>query len=53
MVQGLLPPGAQRRDWRQTLVSDGFLIVRHPDQATALDIARTAANQIHLFADAI
>ena len=35
----LLPPGAPRRDWRQTLVSDGYVIVRHPDLRTTLDIA--------------
>ena len=27
----LLPLGAPRRNWKQTLLSDGYLIVRHPD----------------------
>jgi biotin carboxylase len=27
----LLPPGAPRRNWKQTLLSDGHVIVRHPD----------------------
>ena len=35
----LLPPGAPRRDWRQTLISDGYVIVRHPDLQTTLEIA--------------
>ena len=35
----LLPLGARRRDWKQTLISDGYVIVRHPDLQTTLDIA--------------
>jgi len=35
----LLPVGAPRRNWRQTLISDGYLIVRHPDLQTTLEIA--------------
>jgi formate-dependent phosphoribosylglycinamide formyltransferase (GAR transformylase) len=27
----LLPVGAERRHWIQTLVSDGYVVVRHPD----------------------
>ncbi|MDX1500450.1 MAG: hypothetical protein R3176_11160, partial [Woeseiaceae bacterium] len=27
----LLPIGTPRRDWKQTLVSDGFIMLRHPD----------------------
>jgi len=50
VVQGLSPIGAGRRDWTKTLVSDGYLIVRHPDQAEALAIARAAADRVHLYA---
>lgn len=46
----LLPIGAPRRDWTQTLVSDGFVIVRHPDWDETLNTARAAADEIHLFA---
>jgi biotin carboxylase len=46
----LLPVGAQRRNWRHTLVSDGFLMVRHPDWERALTIARAAATDVTLFA---
>jgi hypothetical protein len=35
---GLLPLGAPRRDWRQTLVSDGYLAVRHADREACLDM---------------
>ena len=35
----LLPPGTPRRDWRKTLVSDGFIMLRHPDLAETLAMA--------------
>jgi hypothetical protein len=35
----LSPIGMPRRDWKQTLISDGYLIVRHPDLQTTLEIA--------------
>jgi biotin carboxylase len=46
----LLPIGAHRRNWKHTLVSDGFLIVRHPEWDAAKDMAFTAATDIHLYA---
>ncbi|MEQ1501214.1 MAG: ATP-grasp domain-containing protein [Myxococcota bacterium] len=46
----LLPVGSPRRNWKQTLVSDGFLVVRHPDWTDALTIAHAAANEITLYA---
>jgi biotin carboxylase len=46
----LLPVGAQRRDWTQTLVSDGYLLVRHPEWGPALRIAKDAADNVRLFA---
>lgn len=46
----LLPIGAPRRDWQQTFLSDGNLVVRHPDRATALAMAEEAARTIHLHA---
>ncbi|MEN0066626.1 MAG: ATP-grasp domain-containing protein [Myxococcota bacterium] len=48
--QGLAEVGTPRRDWRQTLVSDGFLIVRHPEESMALKIARLAADRVQLYA---
>lgn len=47
----LLRPGTPRRNWKHTLVSDGFLIVRHPDWATANAIAEVVANDITLYAE--
>jgi biotin carboxylase len=46
----LLPVGAPRRNWKQTLVSDGFLLVRHPELATLLAIADEIGERVQLFA---
>lgn len=46
----LLPVGARRRDWRQTLVSDGFVMLRHPNLKTALEIADAAGSGIKMYA---
>ena len=46
----LLPVGAPRRNWILTLVSDGFLVVRHPDLQTTLDMADAVGTDLHLYA---
>jgi hypothetical protein len=46
----LLPIGARRRDWRQTLVSDGFVMLRHPDLPTTLEMADRVGSELHLYA---
>jgi hypothetical protein len=46
----LLPPGAPRRDWRQTLISDGYVIVRHPDLATTLEMADRFGTDLRMYA---
>ncbi len=46
----LLPVGAHRRNWKQTLLSDGYLIVRHPDLDTCLSIADQVGTDIQLVA---
>jgi hypothetical protein len=46
----LLPIGAQRRDWKQTLLSDGCLIARHEDYATTLRIQEMLIRDIQLTA---
>jgi hypothetical protein len=44
-VLDLLPIGAHRRDWRATLISDGMILVRHPelDALTFLESPRARA----------
>ena len=49
--QRLLPVGAMRRNWKQTLISDGHIIVRHPDWDTTCEIARIAASEITMVAE--
>ncbi|MEZ5458142.1 MAG: ATP-grasp domain-containing protein [Steroidobacteraceae bacterium] len=46
----LLRPGQSRRDWRATLVSDGFLMLRHPDLATTLALADRVGVEVQLHA---
>jgi formate-dependent phosphoribosylglycinamide formyltransferase (GAR transformylase) len=46
----LLPPGSERRNWRQTLLSDGYLLIRHPDLQRALEIADAVGTDLQLYA---
>lgn len=47
----LLPIGAPRRDWVQTLISDGYVVIRHPDWDTACAIADDFGTDLRLHAD--
>lgn len=46
----LLPVGAMRRDWKQVQISDGYLIVRHPELQTTLAIADAVGHDLRLYA---
>ena len=46
----LLPVGSPRRNWRQTFLSDGNVVVRHEDPEYTLMMAREAARAIQLYA---
>ena len=46
----LLPVGAPRRNWRATLISDGYLIVRHPDLKTIMAMADKVGTDLQLYA---
>ena len=46
----LRPLGAPRRDWKQTLLSDGFVMLRHPDLETTLRLADEVAEGLQLYA---
>ncbi len=48
--ENLLPVGAPRRNWKQTLVSDGFVVVRHPDLDVTLAMADEFAAEVTLYA---
>jgi biotin carboxylase len=49
--QKLLPIGTQRRNWKQTLTSDGHILLRHPDWDTACKLADIAAAHITMYAE--
>lgn len=46
----LLPVGAERRNWIQTLVSDGYVTARHPDFQAACDMADQIGMRLQLYA---
>ena len=46
----LLPLGAPRRNWKATLISDGYLIVRHPDLGACLEMADRVGTHLRLLA---
>jgi ATP-grasp domain len=50
VVVDLLPIGAPRRDWRATLISDGFIIVRHPELQPVIDMTERIASDVHMYA---
>lgn len=49
--QKILPVGSQRRDWTQTLISDGHILLRHPDWEYTKRLAEVVANDITLYAE--
>jgi formate-dependent phosphoribosylglycinamide formyltransferase (GAR transformylase) len=46
----LLPVGAERRNWIQTLVSDGYVVVRHPDLQACYEISDAVGTDLQLHA---
>lgn len=49
--EALLPVGTPRRNWKNTLLSDGHLIVRHPDWDRALELSRAVASDLRVYAE--
>jgi hypothetical protein len=46
----LLAIGTPRRDWKSTLLSDGYVTLRHPDWQTTKDLADLVGTDLHLYA---
>lgn len=46
----LLPIGHPRRNWKQTLISDGYVILRHPNLQAACDMADRVGRDLQLYA---
>lgn len=49
-VVDLLPIGAPRRNWKQTLRSDGMIIARHPDFGTLCEILDQIGVRLQMYA---
>ena len=47
----LLPVGAMRRNWILTLISDGYVTVRHPDKDTLFAMADAIGTDLQLHAE--
>ena len=47
----LLPVGAMRRNWILTLISDGYVTVRHPDKDTLFAMADAVGTDLQLIAE--
>ena len=47
----LLPPGTPRRNWKQTILSDGFVMLRHPDLQKTIDMGNAVASDLHIYAE--
>ncbi len=46
----LLPVGTRRRNWKQTVVSDGGVALRHPDYRTCRALMEKAIGELTLYA---
>lgn len=46
----LLQPGTPRRDWEQVLISDGMIVVRHPDLKATMEMADRVGVELQMYA---
>jgi hypothetical protein len=46
----LLPVGTPRRNWKQTLTSDGWIMLRHPSLAATVEMADRVATDLRMIA---
>jgi biotin carboxylase len=46
----ILPIGSPRRDWQRSSVSDGWVIVRHPELQATFKMAERVARELRIFA---
>ena len=50
VADALLPVGSPRRNWKQTLLSDGFVAVRHPVHSVCVEMMNAVIGQVQLYA---
>jgi hypothetical protein len=48
--ENLSPLGTPRRNWKQTLISDGYIILRHPDLPTCMAMADRVGSELQIHA---
>ena len=46
----LVPIGQPRRNWKLSLLSDGWLILRHPELVATLEMADRVGTDLQLYA---
>ena len=46
----LVPVGQPRRDYRKVVEGDGWIVVRHPDLETTLEISDHVATDLRMYA---
>lgn len=46
----LLQPGQHRRDWEQVLISDGMVVIRHPDLGATMEMADRVGVELQMYA---
>ena len=46
----ILPIGTPRRDWRATVVGDGWVVVRHHDLQRVIEMTERFATDLHVYA---
>ncbi len=46
----LTPVGSPRRDWRTSVLADGFVMLRHPDHEVLREMADRVATEVQLYA---
>jgi hypothetical protein len=47
----LVPVGSPRRDYRQVVEGDGWIVVRHPDLGTLIDMSNHVATDLRMYAE--
>ncbi|MHC4894188.1 MAG: hypothetical protein ACYTFV_12710 [Planctomycetota bacterium] len=46
----LVPVGAPRRDWTQVVTGDGWMVARHPDLDTLVQLADRLSSEVRIIA---
>lgn len=49
-VVDLVPVGSPRRDWRKVVTGEGWIVGRHPDLDTTIEIADRLASEVRVVA---